>query len=125
MSTAPAPTHAAAPPAMPREVVVISHSNLFYWWPVWAVGYLMATITLFNNELMVTVPTKTLLAPRATGVLTYEVGRDKKEPKTLDGEDAYIAPDKSVTFEKPYVHMTTKKSLGVVYAIVLLLIITI
>jgi len=28
-----------------REVRVYSHSMLFYWWPVWAVGYLMALIT--------------------------------------------------------------------------------
>jgi hypothetical protein len=24
----------------PQEVIVISHSPLFYWWPVWAVGFL-------------------------------------------------------------------------------------
>jgi hypothetical protein len=29
----------------PQEVVVISHSNFFYWWPVWFVGYIMAAIT--------------------------------------------------------------------------------
>ena len=29
----------------PKEVFVISHSNFFYWWPVWAVGYIMAAIT--------------------------------------------------------------------------------
>ena len=29
-------------PHVPRQVVVVSHSTLFYWWPVWAVGYVMA-----------------------------------------------------------------------------------
>lgn len=29
----------------PAEVRLYSHSNFFYWWPVWAVGYLMALIT--------------------------------------------------------------------------------
>src|SRR5262249_52316047 len=28
-----------------REVRIYSQSMLFYWWPVWAVGYLMAAIT--------------------------------------------------------------------------------
>jgi len=32
-----------------QEVVVISHSPLFYWWPVWAVGYVMAFLTWFNG----------------------------------------------------------------------------
>ena len=29
----------------PQEVIVISHSNFFYWWPVWLVGYIMAAVT--------------------------------------------------------------------------------
>jgi len=28
-----------------REVRVYSHSMIFYWWPVWAVGYLLALVT--------------------------------------------------------------------------------
>ena len=27
-----------------QEIKIVSHSNLFYWWPVWAVGYLMAIL---------------------------------------------------------------------------------
>jgi len=30
---------------LPREIRIYSHSTLFYWWPVWAVGYLMALLT--------------------------------------------------------------------------------
>jgi hypothetical protein len=29
----------------PSEVIVFSHSWVVYWWPVWAVGYLMALLT--------------------------------------------------------------------------------
>jgi hypothetical protein len=25
--------------ATPREVRIISHSNIFYWWPAWVAGY--------------------------------------------------------------------------------------
>jgi hypothetical protein len=32
------------------ELRIYSHSNLMYWWPVWAVGYLMAFLTWFNGE---------------------------------------------------------------------------
>jgi len=33
-----------------REVRVYSHSMLFYWWPVWAVGYLLAFVTRMWGE---------------------------------------------------------------------------
>lgn len=32
------------------ELVIISHSTLFYWWPVWAVGYLMALFTWWHGQ---------------------------------------------------------------------------
>jgi hypothetical protein len=32
-------------PEVSQSLVIYSHSNLFYWWPIWAVGYLMAVIT--------------------------------------------------------------------------------
>jgi hypothetical protein len=39
ISAAPAETTAA------HQVIVYGHSRLFYWWPVWAAGYIMALIT--------------------------------------------------------------------------------
>jgi len=32
------------------ELRIYSHSNLFYWWPVWAVGYLMASLTYMQGQ---------------------------------------------------------------------------
>jgi hypothetical protein len=106
MSTAPA--HAAAVMQPPREVVVVSHSTLFYWWPVWVIGYLMALFTLVNHELMVTVPAGTKL--------------DVK-----DGRDALVAPNDKVKLKNPSdgLWMSTNKSLGAVYAIALVLVIVI
>ncbi len=34
----------------PHEITVISHSNFFYWWPVWLVGYIMAIVTRFGGD---------------------------------------------------------------------------
>src|SRR5438874_10489898 len=58
MATAPAtaPRSAAPPLEHKREIIVISHSFLFYWWPVWAFGFLLAAITWFDGERMITVP---------------------------------------------------------------------
>jgi hypothetical protein len=33
-----------------RQVRVYSHSMLFYWWPIWAVGYLLAFVTRMWGE---------------------------------------------------------------------------
>lgn len=38
---APAPSGAYPPPPVsrgPREVKLVSHSPIFYWWPIWALG---------------------------------------------------------------------------------------
>jgi hypothetical protein len=32
------------------EVRIYGHSNLYYWWPVWAVGYLMALLTYLHGQ---------------------------------------------------------------------------
>src|SRR5262249_24609915 len=34
------------------EVRLYSHSNFFYWWPVWAVGYTMAILTAVSGQLV-------------------------------------------------------------------------
>lgn len=44
------PTPAAAVPVPPQEVVLYGHSPLFYWWPVWAVGYVLAGLTWWHGE---------------------------------------------------------------------------
>ena len=60
-TTAPVPStspHADArlPVGSREEIKIVSHSNLFYWWPVWAVGFLMAILTFFDGFLLTTVP---------------------------------------------------------------------
>jgi hypothetical protein len=36
------------PAALP-EIRLYSHSTIFYWWPVWATGYIMALVTLLQG----------------------------------------------------------------------------
>ncbi len=31
-----------------NEIYIFSHSNFFYWWPVWVCGYIMAVLTRFG-----------------------------------------------------------------------------
>src|SRR5687768_1163108 len=32
------------------QITIVSHSSLFYWWPVWVVGYLMTLFTWSYGE---------------------------------------------------------------------------
>ncbi|HEV3385279.1 MAG TPA: hypothetical protein VG097_10700 [Gemmata sp.] len=59
MSTAPTPPSSPLPPLAPpqrKEITLISHSMLFYWWPIWVLGYVMALITYFDNERLAIIP---------------------------------------------------------------------
>ena len=40
----------------PGEIVIISHSNLFYWWPVWLAGFILAGVTYFAEQHVAWVP---------------------------------------------------------------------
>lgn len=43
--------HVATRPAS-RQVTIYSHSQLFYWWPVWVTGYIMALLTYAQGHLV-------------------------------------------------------------------------
>ena len=34
----------------PPDIKIVSHSNVFYWWPAWVVGFAVALITLFQGQ---------------------------------------------------------------------------
>ncbi len=54
---APPPT-AAAPPVRKRPdvVTIYSHSNLYYWWPVWLCGFIVGLVTWIGGDKMAVVP---------------------------------------------------------------------
>src|SRR5690348_14309823 len=47
MATAAPHPESATPEEHPKlpELTIYGHSNFLYWWPVWAVGYIMAILT--------------------------------------------------------------------------------
>jgi hypothetical protein len=129
MSTA-APQSAAParPPQEPREIVIVSHSSLFYWWPVWAVGYLLAVITAFTGERVALVPSDAQLYKSATGFLTWENKQGAEEKVPVDKRDVIApAPSKEKHAAAPMnltqVHVSTNKNLGVLFVLVLLIVI--
>jgi hypothetical protein len=65
------PTNASTSPALAaREVRIYSHSPIFYWWPVWATGFLMAFLTLTQGVSTPFADTEVLIHPsRNLGVV--------------------------------------------------------
>ncbi|MFO0845270.1 MAG: hypothetical protein U0797_23285 [Gemmataceae bacterium] len=109
------------PPAAPaegRELVVVSHSPLFYWWPVWLVGFLMALMTYLGNHRMAIVPTGTVAAS-ARQVEGFEGARDVL---VVPAERHLPAVDDSHP-RQPHVLMATSKNLGGLFVLVLVVVI--
>lgn len=109
----------ATPGGLPREIRIISHSGLFYWWPVWAFGFIFALVTLIDGHLMAPVPVYT------------EAKGEANIPGYNQPRDVYVLPDKkSIPIDpntgnpqQPKLHITTSRIPGVWFCIILLVVI--
>lgn len=61
---------AVAQEERPRDVYIVAHSMVFYWWPVWVVGLLMAGLTWLDGHRLAVVPAGT------QAVEDFEGGRE-------------------------------------------------
>jgi len=130
--SSPAPqTHTppAPPPPPPYEIKIVSHSNLFYWWPVWAIGFIVAILTTLGSHRLAVVPKDTRAFRHAQ--VTVKEG-DKSV--TYSDNDALVTPRSGdlppfgkpdQPADDPHFHIATEKSYGVLFMIVLLLVIVI
>jgi hypothetical protein len=79
-----------------KEIKLISHSTLFYWWPVWAFGLFLAVWTFVEGDrLIVAPPNGKVDVTQVQGVTTYNLRFDvpvKHDPDVTDMR----APDKEV-----------------------------
>jgi hypothetical protein len=113
------------------DITIYSHSPLFYWWPVWAVGFIMALLTYLEHNVMVIVP-KGSKAVRHAHVQFQE--GEREEIVTADAvflpKGKHLYPDRPKAGEaglpepeEPKFYMSHNKNFGVLWAIVLLVII--
>ncbi len=107
--------------ASEQRIKIVSHSDLFYWWPVWAAGFLMAFLTYQGGHRMAVVPDGTV-AEQGRHVGGHEGPRDvlvapPGNGLPLDPEDG--------TVMQPRLRMALSNSPGAVYATVLILVILI
>jgi hypothetical protein len=109
------------PDARPVEVVIISHSPLFYWWPVWAVGFLMAGLSFWQGQQVAFVPAGTV-AERNVQVPKHEGLRD-----ILVAPSGQPLPKESETDElkQPRMRMAVSNGPGVIWAMTLLIVVVV
>lgn len=115
---------ATAPPSAKtveqgRNIKIVSHSPLFYWWPVWAIGFLMAFLTWAGGNHMAIVPAGTV-AEQARKVEGHDGPRDV----LVLPPNTHLPVDRvTKTPSQPTLHMAASKNIGVLFVVVLLVII--
>lgn len=113
-----------------REIKIVSHSNLFYWWPVWAVGFIMALLTFLDGHLLAIVPEHTVVVRDATVIVENQQDHRKEQ---YDHREVLMAPagkrlpgsGGEAEFGNPHLRMAVNTSYGVIYMVVLILLIVI
>jgi hypothetical protein len=112
------PPPGAHAPHHKREITLISHSMLFYWWPIWVIGFSMALITYFENHRLAVMPDRVTVTESATG---YEVAVQKDHATKSVTEAAKRASGQSQPAEAFPTRVSAKAWMGPVFCVVLLL----
>jgi hypothetical protein len=126
VATAPYTPPKPLPPPLkiaPSEVCVVSHSTLFYWWPVWFVGFVLTIMTFFDGHYMLIVPGDAM-ALKDAAVIVEKDGKTTSYKKN----DVIVLPTghmpgAGATIDQPHLHAANNSGYGVVFATVLLLVI--
>lgn len=123
MSIAPSPSATGTLPdpnqAAKREITLISHSMLFYWWPIWLLGIIMALITYFDHTRLAIVPDGSKLTETRSDEkgIYYELAVTKPTQSLMEAKTATRTPGEEAF--KPRV--SQKAWMGPVFCVVLLL----
>lgn len=122
MSIATAPKPSAVTTAQ-SKVHIISHSTLFYWWPVWFVGFVLTLLTFVSGTHMIFVPDGTVALSDAA-VTVEKDGKtvSYKKNDVLVVETGHL-PGEGGHLDQPHLQAAANGSYGVLFAMVLLLVI--
>jgi hypothetical protein len=128
MSVAQPESPPPAPTTDNRQITIVSHSTLFYWWPVWAVGFLLGILSLLGGSRLAVLPKDTeavhnaeVIGPAKEGKETRYKDRDVLVLPAADDK----RPESKLSDDALRLHIATSKSFGVLFATVLLLVIVI
>jgi hypothetical protein len=126
MSTSVPPPSAPAAPysSLPREIRIYGHSSLFYWWPVWALGFLLFLISWFDNTRIIHVPSGTKVAATNPDNGEYQLSNPERKDALKKRVYPYL-PDTPTDDQRTPPRVSHRHWMGATYCIVLLLVILI
>jgi hypothetical protein len=99
-----------------REVRIYSHSTLFYWWPVWACGYIMAFWTWWDGHRLAIVPPGTTITREGDSFVLHTKGKlssDEPLEQALNNPDGF------------HQRVAQNSRIGVIFVVILLMVILI
>jgi len=94
-----------------EEIRVYGHNNLFYWWPVWVLGFLFAALTYADGHVMAVVP-------EGTQVEQAQVVPGNSGPRNVlvaPPGQAVTAPDPKGRDKEPHLRVAANNNYGVVF----------
>jgi hypothetical protein len=131
MSTAPTPPPPPPPPhpvphpvpPAKRQITLISHSMLFYWWPIWLLGFIMAAVTYFEDHRLAVVPPGTLVTKaKEDDKSTFYTLGIVKGSETNSLNEAVAATEKPGEARLPFpTRVSQKVWMAPIFCVVLLL----
>jgi len=119
MSSTPSPAAKPASPLVPSHpdtIRIYGHSMLFYYWPVWMLGYLFALITLVDGHYMALVPGS---ARNDIGVLKEVNIPDNKGMVDQKVQVIFAEEGAKPSMDLTNRHMTKYPLPGVIFAVAL------
>jgi hypothetical protein len=123
----PTPTAPPARPGQPRVdyVKIVEHSQLFYWWPVWAVGLVLFLLSYMVGGRMAVVPKNTTIERTANGEYLLRV--NGAPPNRAGGAELPVGEHMQITEAAPPfgLHMAAQPYYGIIFSLTLLLVILI
>ncbi|MFL5328429.1 MAG: hypothetical protein ACJ8C4_05900 [Gemmataceae bacterium] len=99
-----------------NEIRVYGHSKLFYWWPIWMLAFLFAILTWWDGHRMAILPPGTRVEHQADRPYVITA-----EPKPNDTKEL----DEAVQRGNFRMRVSQNHSLGAIFVIALLLVVTI
>jgi hypothetical protein len=122
MSSAPPPAPMQPPPPasaefkIPSQIHLYGHSSLFYWWPVWVLGFIFSIWSVFENTRFLPVPGKTDIIEQSAS--TYELKHDR-----LSDTLHRFSDKESPQMRRKPSFISLDARIGAIYCVVLLLVI--
>src|SRR5262245_8567814 len=137
MASTPTPQTAPQSLADRREIRIVSHSTLFYWWPIWVIGFFMALWTLVEDHRMAILPKGSdVTVLRSTEKDIEYILKVPGKVQTVEGKE--VQPTRSLThavvesakknaqqpYEEPFKPRVSQASwMGPVFCIFLILVV--